>query len=119
MTAKPLDNLRRVAKRLYILGMTDIVFVGGSTIELYLTDPAAPEPRATIDVDVLTPVTSRADYRRLEARLRAAGFSQPFEEGDPICRWRIDGVTVDFMPPEEEVLGFSNQLVPRHNRVRA
>lgn len=109
MSDKPIDNLRRVAKRLYALGIADIVFVGGSTIELYLTDPAAPAPRATVDVDVLTPVSSRAEYQKLEARLRAAGFSQPLEEGGPICRWRIDGVIVDLMPPNEDILGFSNR----------
>ena len=33
-------------------------------------------------------------------------------KGDPICRWLIDGVTVDLMPPDEAVLGFSNRWYP-------
>ncbi len=113
------ESLSRVANRLAELGITDIVFVGGATIGLFLTDPAAPEPRETFDVDVLTPETSRAAYSALEERLRSAGFTQPMNEGDPVCRWRIDGVTVDIMPPDESVLGFSNRWYPdiiRHAR---
>lgn len=106
------ENLSRVANRLNELGIVDVVFVGGATIGLFLTDPAAPEPRATYDVDVITPVTSRAAYNALEQILHNAGYEQPREEGDPICRWRIDGVTVDLMPPDEAVLGFSNRWYP-------
>ena len=105
-------NLGRVAKSLSDLGLTDVVFVGGAVIGLFLTDRAAPEPRTTFDVDVITPETSRAAYNALEQKLRDAGFTQPMGKGDPICRWLIDGVTVDLMPPDEAVLGFSNRWHP-------
>ena len=55
MRTLPQDNLSYVARQLSKLGVTDEVFVGGATIGLYLTDPAAPEPRFTFDVDVVTP----------------------------------------------------------------
>lgn len=43
MSVAPQDNLGRVARSLLELGVTDVVFVGGATIGLYLTDPAAPQ----------------------------------------------------------------------------
>lgn len=30
----------------------------------------------------------------------------------PICRWIVDGVTVDLMPPIDTILGFSNRWYP-------
>lgn len=122
MNSVATEDLSRVARRLYELGITDIVFVGGATIGLFLSDTAAPEPRATRDVDVITPEMSRVAYNALERKLRSAGFTQPMEEGDPICRWRIDGVTVDLMPSDASVLGFSNRWYPaiiEHARPRA
>jgi len=90
------------------LGLDDAVFVGGAVVGLLLTDPAAPPPRATDDVDVVVGETTRAGYRRVEKRLRAAGHAQPMD-GGPICRWRIAGVNVDLMPLDAQVLGFSNR----------
>ena len=31
----------------------EVVFVGGATVGLWITDPAAPPPRPTVDVDVI------------------------------------------------------------------
>lgn len=51
-----------------ILGplVDEVVFVGGATIHLWLTDDAAPPARATDDVDVICDVTTRAATTRLE-----------------------------------------------------
>lgn len=107
MSAEQQSNLSRVAKSLTELEITDVVFVGGATIALYITDLAAPEPRTTFDVDVVTSVGTIAEYHKLEARLRDAGHT-PNPEG-PICRWLISGITVDLMPTNESILGFSNR----------
>lgn len=101
------EEIAVVARILAQLGMDDVVFVGGATVGLFLTDPSSPEARHTLDVDVITPVTSRSAFYTLEERLRAAGFSQP--QSGPICRWLIGGVTVDLMPPFEDILGFTNR----------
>jgi hypothetical protein len=34
--------------------LDDVVFVGGATVTLWMTDPAAAEPRPTKDVDVVS-----------------------------------------------------------------
>lgn len=55
-----------VALRLNELGVHDIVFVGGAIVGLLISDPAAPEPRATIDVDAVTSIDSRKEFNDLE-----------------------------------------------------
>jgi len=87
----------------------DVVFVGGATVHLWLTDPDAPPARATADVDVICEVTTRAEYYRLGARLRECGLQEA--DGEPIlCRWRSTKppLIIDAMPTDPTVLGFSN-----------
>lgn len=104
------ESLVSVAKQLANVGMSGTVFVGGGIVGLMLTDPAAPLPRQTLDVDVVVPVSTRRAYNDLELRLRASGHSQP--PNSPICRWLIEGVIVDLMPPISSILGFSNRWYP-------
>jgi hypothetical protein len=46
------------------------MFVGGATIALWITDPGAPAPRPTKDVDVVLEVSTRAGLHAFEQRLR-------------------------------------------------
>jgi predicted nucleotidyltransferase len=85
-----------------------VAFVGGATAGLYVTDSAAPEPRPTEDVDCIIEIYSRIDYHQLEEQLRSQGFSNDTSADAPICRWKYQGVTVDIMPTDEKILGFSN-----------
>jgi hypothetical protein len=89
--------------------LSEVVFLGGTSIHLWLSDPAAPAARATDDVDVISAITTRADYYRLGERLRERGFSEA-SDSNVICRWRHleTGLLLDVMPQEESVLGFSN-----------
>ncbi len=86
----------------------EVVFVGGATVVLWITDPAAPPPRPTKDVDVIVEVSSRSDYYAFEERLRQAGFR---DEGTVICRWihRDGGLILDAMPTDAALLGFENR----------
>lgn len=87
----------------------EVAFLGGAATSLFLSDPAAPEVRSTIDVDVIVEVASRLAYYRLADRLRELGFCEVSDEGAPVCRWRVAGVLVDVMPTLPGVLGFSNR----------
>lgn len=102
-----LANLDRVAVALENVGVRH-AFVGGATIELFLDALGAAQARVTEDVDCIVDVRDRSAHYALEARLRAAGFVHATEPGDPLCRWRIDGIVVDIMPIDETILGFSN-----------
>jgi hypothetical protein len=86
----------------------DMVFLGGCSTGLLITDPAAPPVRVTRDVDVITEVASRSDYRQLEKRLRGRGFTED-TSSDVICRWVSEGVILDVMPTSPDILGFANQ----------
>lgn len=88
----------------------DVVFVGGATVSLY-ADRAAEEVRPTDDVDVLIELWTRKSYAELEEKLREIGFTNDQESGI-ICRFKIHGITVDIMPTEGNVLGFSNKWYP-------
>jgi hypothetical protein len=88
----------------------EVVFVGGATVELWITDLAAPDFRLTEDVDVVVEVATRQDYYGIEMRLRDAGFHNDQESG-VICRFRHpeSGLVLDAMPTEASVLGFENR----------
>jgi Nucleotidyl transferase AbiEii toxin, Type IV TA system len=86
-----------------------VVFVGGATVGLWITDPAAPPVRPTDDVDVVVEVTTRTAFHDFEAKLREAGFREDQESG-VICRWRHreSGLILDAMPSRADILGFEN-----------
>jgi hypothetical protein len=87
----------------------EVAFVGGASLFLWIDDPGAPEPRVTIDVDVIVVVDGRRDYYRLGERLREQGFREDDQSG-VICRWRHStGLILDVMPTDKAILGFSNR----------
>ncbi|MBG9374770.1 nucleotidyl transferase AbiEii/AbiGii toxin family protein [Panacibacter sp. DH6] len=88
----------------------EVVFVGGATVSLY-ADRMAEEVRPTDDVDVLIELWTHRGYAELEEKLRSIGFTNDQESGI-ICRFTIQGITVDVMPIEKSVLGFSNKWYP-------
>jgi hypothetical protein len=61
---------------------------------------------------MIVETSSRQRYYELEAKLRARGFQPDRSEGAPLCRWTIDGITVDVMPTSAEILGFGNIWYP-------
>lgn len=103
-----IEMLEIVAEGLNYL-LEDVVFVGGATVAIYATDPAAPQARPTNDVDLVFEIASRLEYSRLEEKLRSLKFTHDTSEGAPICRWIFRGVTIDAMPTDPEILGFANQ----------
>lgn len=90
-----------------------VVFVGGCTVHLYLDDQQSRvDVRPTEDVDVILEVFSTADWHMVEEKIRSLGFSPSLIEDDPICRYRKGAIIVDFMPTDEDILGFSNPWYP-------
>lgn len=90
--------------------LDEVVFVGGQMTELLVTDPLAVRTRITDDVDMVVRAATRSEYRAVEERLRSLGLRNDTRPGAPICRWlTADGLVLDVMPVEEEVLGFANR----------
>ena len=103
-----LDLLVQAARLLEPL-LDELVFVGGCTTTLLITDRAAADVRPTYDVDAIAEITSYADYVDFSERLRKIGFTEDTSEGAPICRWRQKKTILDVMPLDEKILGFSNR----------
>lgn len=89
--------------------LDEVVFVGGATVHLWLTEPGAPPARATEDVDVICEVASRAEYYRLGEKLRERGL-QEAPDAPVLCRWwsTEPQLVLDVMPTDPDILGFSN-----------
>lgn len=102
---KPLVDVRRGLREVE----DNIVFVGGSVLGLLLSDPAAPLPRPTDDIDLIVEIATRVSYYALADRLRTHGFKECQDEDAPLCRWVYRGYRVDIMPTDERVLGLRNR----------
>jgi len=89
--------------------LDDLVFVGGCITGLLITDKAAPNVRATIDVDAIVGIASYAEYASFGQRLRGIAFGEDIGDGAPLCRWKHGAVILDVMPLDEKILGFSNR----------
>jgi hypothetical protein len=89
--------------------LPEIVFVGGCTTGMLITDPAAAPVRVTTDADVIAEISSYQEYIEFSERLLALGFVEDHREGAPLCRWNHGRLTVDVMPLDDKVLGFSNR----------
>ena len=87
----------------------EVVFVGGATVHLWITESGAPPARATDDVDVICEVATRAEYYRLGEKLRERGL-QEAADSPVLCRWQSaePRLTLDVMPTDPDILGFSN-----------
>ena len=100
-------RLRIVAQMLAQLGQA-VVFVGGATVSLYADTTLTADIRPTDDIDVVVELATYGAYSDLEDRLRALGFQNDMMSG-VICRYRVQGITVDIMPTDPTILGFSNR----------
>ena len=86
--ADPNRALFESVVRLLTPVLNELVFVGGCTTGLFITDPAASGIRPTKDVDAIVDVTSYSKYAALADRLRAIGLVEDATEDAPLCRWR-------------------------------
>jgi hypothetical protein len=87
----------------------DVVFVGGATATLYIYDSNPTEIRPTDDVDCIIELHTKSSHMLLSEKLIALGFSPDSTPKAPLCRYKYLGITVDIMPTDEKILGFSNK----------
>jgi len=89
--------------------LNEVVFLGGATVTLWITDPGAQPIRPTKDVDVVVEVASRRAFHGFEARLRERHFAENQEDG-VICRWHHrNGLVLHAMPSAPGIVGFANR----------
>lgn len=92
--------------------LDELVFVGGCTTGLFITESAASAIRATKDVDAIVDAASYAKHAVLAESLRRLGFTEDTSPDAPLCRWLHSQLIVDVMPTDAKILGFSNRWYP-------
>jgi len=90
----------------------DPVFTGGSVVGLLITDPAAPSPSRTKDIDVVLEIAGYGEFSAMEQILRQAGFTQDWSEDMPLFAWRWRGIRVDFLPHKPTDMMVTNRWFP-------
>ena len=88
--------------------LREIVFVGGVTLGLHITDKAAAPIRSTDDVDVIAEILTYVDYVAFSERLRKAQFTEDTSEEPLTCRWFHGKLKLDVLALSKEVLGYTN-----------
>ena len=88
--------------------VNEVVFIGGVTLGLLISDDAAAPIRGTRDVDVIAEIITYADYVVFSERLRREHFTEDMSEEPLACRWHHGELTLDVMPIRKEVLGYAN-----------
>ena len=101
-----LTRIKGVANALSDLE-NEIAFVGGATVSLYADTPEYVEVRPTDDIDVLVEILTYNAYTQLQQKLNELGFELD-KEAKITCRYKYQGIIVDIMPLEGNVLGFEN-----------
>lgn len=79
-------------------GRWNPVFTGGGIVSMLITDPAAPPPSRTKDIDLVLEITGYAEMVGMEMTLRGAGFTQSWLDNVPLVSWNWRGIGVDFLP---------------------
>lgn len=86
-----------------------VVFVGGCTTALHITDNVTLDQiRYTDDVDLIIHVLGYVGWYQFQQQLEQCGFTVHMQD-TVNCRMRLGNLVVDFMPDDAAVLGFSNR----------
>lgn len=102
------EMLEKVATALGDELIKSMVFVGGCTTGLLVTDEFTKEQiRYTDDVDLIVDIMGYAAWTDLQEQLKVKGFSIDMGE-EVMCRMILDNLKVDFMPVDDQALGFTN-----------
>ena len=87
--------IKKVATALKDLN-TQVMYVGGAIVSIYIDDPTADDVRPTKDIDISTQILSLGELEQLRLKLIERGFKQSWED-EVICRFRIEDIKVDVM----------------------
>lgn len=99
--------LEFVARKLGNLN-NEVIYLGGCSTALFITDPLSLDVRPTKDVDCIVDIVSLPKYYQFGKKLQQQGFTQLIN--DPvICRWYCDDIILDVMPTDEDILKFGNR----------
>jgi len=75
---------------------SQVVFVGGAMVSLYIDDPSAEDIRPTKDIDLTFQITTVSQLEELRQTLNGKGFHE-HADSDVICRFTFEDLLVDVM----------------------
>lgn len=102
-----LNAVEKVASRLEEIN-SDVIYVGGAVISLYVTDEGAEQPRPTMDIDISVQVSTYSQMDMLREKL-AAKKIYPAHTERIMYRYFYEDILIDFIPYAETPLGPSNR----------
>lgn len=102
-----LKMLEFIARKLGPLN-DEVIYLGGCTTALFISDSLSSDVRPTKDVDCIVDLVSRSEYYQFAKKLEKRGFKQSINEA-VICRWHYDDAILDVMPTDETILTFDNR----------
>lgn len=101
-----LKILEKVASALGELN-TNMLYVGGAVMSLYVTDEGAEQPRPTNDIDISVQISSYSQMENLRQQLVARRI-YPAPTSSVMYRYTYEDILIDFIPDEETPLGPTN-----------
>jgi predicted nucleotidyltransferase len=92
-------NIKVFEKVAFALGElnTDVIYVGGAVVSLYVTDVGAEQPRPTKDIDISVQVSSYAQMDQLREKL-ANKKIYPAPTETIMYRYSYEDILIDFIP---------------------
>lgn len=86
-----------------------VVFIGGATLSLYVTDRSAPECHPSGDIDGIVGVSSMLEFLEFQKIIEGKGFQRMKFARPGAEQWIYEGIKVRLMPMNTEKLGFTNR----------
>ncbi len=109
MLKNQIINLNVVEKVAIALGElnSDVIYVGGAVVSLYVTDKGAEQPRPTKDIDVSVQISSYSEMEELRMKLSSKKiFPAAYES--VMYRYNFEDILIDFIPYGPTPLGPTN-----------
>ena len=75
---------------------SEVMYVGGAVVSLYINDPSAEDVRPTKDLDISMEIASAGELEKIRKSLLSKGFRQSTDD-NVICRFRYEDIKVDVM----------------------
>jgi len=86
---------------------SEVIYVGGAMVSLYVTDEGADLPRPTKDIDISVQISTYAEMDELREKL-ATKKIYPATTENVIYRYTYEDILIDFIPFEATELGPTN-----------
>ncbi|MEZ4825758.1 MAG: hypothetical protein R3C61_05605 [Bacteroidia bacterium] len=89
--------------------LNKVVFIGGATLSLYITDRSAPECHPSGEVDGIVGVSTMLEFQQFLQTIERKGFKRMKMERQGAEEWMYENIRVRLMPMNTEKLGYTNR----------